>query len=387
MEQNKENKMIYENEIKNYEQYCSTYSGQYCNAFEVLNVGENSFSELFAWLFDIQEAKKNNTALKDSIQYKFFKAFLYKLYQDEKSNKEINSKYTPLAKFNETELDNFFNKLIDDVEVKTRENNMDIIIVSKSAKFILVIENKICAKISAKDNITQIEKYNAIVEKEYQDFEKKFVFICANNDYYPEQYLKQHCAQNDYCGKFADDKISKLLQNFGYFVLEYYDISIILYNILKEKNETLFYSEILKPASFEEMIKLIERISISVNDETFKISINKLIEQLQNNKNANIFNYQHSYNISGSVLIELRKILNNSDETEIENILKQFIEYCEMHKGNSNNNNFHGYTKIINGKLLWNICEEIKEKNKQEWKELKKDLGSLLPEIPEELVL
>ena len=135
------------------------------------------------------------------------------------------------------------------------------------------------------------------------------------------------------------------------------------------------------------MIKLIERISISVNDEIFKISVNKLIEQLQNNKNANIFNYQHSYNISGSVLIELRKILNNSDETEIENILKQFIEYCEMHKGNSNNNNFHGYTKIINGKLLWNICEEIKEKNKQEWKELKKDLGSLLPEIPEELVL
>ena len=387
MEQNKENKMIYENEIKNYEQYCSTFSDQYCNAFEVLNVGENSFSELFAWLFDVQEAKKKNTALKDSIQYKFVKEFLYKLYQDEKSNKEINSKYTPLAKFNEIELDNFFNKLIDDVEVKTRENNMDIIIVSKSAKFILVIENKICAKISAKDNITQIEKYNAIVEKEYQDFEKKFVFICANNDYYPEQYLKQHCAQNDYCGKFADGKISKLLQNFGYFVLEYYDIAIILYNILKEKNETLFYSEILKPASFEEMIKLIEKISISVNDEIFKISVNKLIEQLQNNKNANIFNYQHSYNISGSVLIELRKILNNSAETEIENILKQFIEYCEMHKGNSNNNNFHGYTKIINGKLLWNICEEIKEKNKQEWKELKKDLGSLLPEIPEELVL
>lgn len=50
-------------------------------------------------------------------------------------------------------------------------------------------------------------------------------------------------------------------------------------------------------------------------------------------------------------------------------ILCQYIEYWELHNGEGYlQDNLYGYTKIINGKYLWDICKDIKNENSEEWK-------------------
>ena len=314
--------------INAYVEYCKRHENccNKLNTLEQKNMGENSISELYKWLFDVT-SNTSDTKIKELKEY-CIKEFLLKI----KDNIRVNSK-------NVIEFDNFINSVISDLEPQKNEDNLkicntDIVLISDNAKFVCIIENKIAAKIQADTNRTQIEKYKKETEDKYPDYYKAFVFICANDDYYPKcELTDKHCSK-EYNGKYRNIKIEKLLYDNDYVILEHYNIVQILYNFLFENNKDLFENDILIP-------------TYHFNDEVFGILVNK--------------------EANASEKIDFKSILEKENYKTIIHLLCQYIEYCELHR-TTNKDNFNPYTKIINKKLLWNICCDIKEHSDTEWK-------------------
>ena len=66
----------------------------------------------------------------------------------------------------------------DSFEVRREWKNIDILVVSKKSKFMLVVENKIWSVESSH----QLEKYRNIVEDEFQDYNMIYVFLTPYGD-------------------------------------------------------------------------------------------------------------------------------------------------------------------------------------------------------------
>ena len=227
--------------------------------------------------------------------------------------------------------------------------NTDIVLISDNARFICVIENKIAAKIQADTNCTQIEKYKKETNDKYPDYDKAFVFICANNDTYPNENFIKHCSCTNYNGKYKDKNVKDLLDDNQYIILEHYDIVQILYNYLLKNETDLFENNILIPTS-------------KFNDEVFKILGNKEVKAREK--------------------IPFMSILKDKEYKQIIYLLCQYIEYCELHRTcNAETDNFIPYTKIVDKNLLWNICCDIKNENQNTWEDIKKQYYKYLPNI------
>ena len=331
--------------INDYVEYCKKHEN--CcnkpNTLEQKNMGENSISELYKWLFDVT-SNTSDTKIKELKEY-CIKEFLLKIEDNIRVNSKNNSK-------NGIAFDKFINSVISDLKPQKNEDNLkicntDIVLISDNAKFVCVIENKIAAKIQADTNCTQIEKYKIETKYKYPDYDKAFVFICANDDYYPTCKLTdKHCSK-EYNGEYKNKEIKELLYKNDYVILEHYNIVQILYNLLFEKNKDLFENDILIP-------------TCHFNDEVLGILVNK---------EANAYEK-----------IDFKSILEKENYKTIIHLLCQYIEYCELHR-TANKDNFNPYTKIINGKLLWNICEDIKKENSEKWEEIYSKYSEYLPKI------
>lgn len=64
----------------------------------------------------------------------------------------------------------------DDLEVLREYKNIDLLVKSKKNKHIFIIENKV----DAQESEHQLEKYKKIVEDEYKEYEKLYVFLSPN---------------------------------------------------------------------------------------------------------------------------------------------------------------------------------------------------------------
>jgi len=132
------------------------------NVFETLDIvnAEIRHSNVLAWLF--------NPDSNHGFSEFFLKQFL-KLFMSE--NKEYIEADINLFDF---ELFNYSN-----VEIRREWNNIDLVIILNEPlkKVIITIENKI----SASEHSSQLQRYRKIIEKEFNNFEKIFIFLSPNH--------------------------------------------------------------------------------------------------------------------------------------------------------------------------------------------------------------
>jgi len=67
---------------------------------------------------------------------------------------------------------------LNDVDIQREWRNIDIIIKCDNLKFVCVIENKIYSK----EHSDQLQRYKDIIEKEYGDYKKLFVYLTVEGD-------------------------------------------------------------------------------------------------------------------------------------------------------------------------------------------------------------
>lgn len=131
------------------------------NLMSILKVAhkELQHSNLLAWLFNPNETH----GLGDF----FIKEFI-KLYFKENEYKDLGNTDTKLSVFDFVNLD------FSDIEIKREHKNIDLLILSKSNGFCIMIENKIFAK----ESKGQLKKYREYIESEYPSFRHKiYIFL------------------------------------------------------------------------------------------------------------------------------------------------------------------------------------------------------------------
>ena len=358
--------------LNTYVKYCKSYGNQYYNAFERVNLGENSISQLLAWLLDTKWVNDNDT-IENQIHREFTFEFL-KLIK----NAETENDKSILQNKNEEEL----KELANGIHSIQDKDNIDILRVNEDKKFVCVIENKKRAKLSVskkehnnEERILQIEKYYNYINEHYNDYDQKFVYLCAekvdtkktikerltdkvNVPDYIEQNLKIKINnENQEYENIKDKEVIWLLNKFNYTLIKHSDIALILYNILLNKCSNNFDEQILKPINEEKMMEIAEKL----------LQLYRTPKDLAKDKisgNAKMFFY---YKFSDFIKYEERL-----------DILCQYLEYWELHNGEGYlQDNLYGYTKIINGKYLWDICKDIKNENSKEWENVEKIASKL----------
>lgn len=403
-----------EEKFESYVEYLKNYD-YYFNPFEALNMGENSISQLLAWLLDVywiyEPIFKNELSDNKSIHYNFCLNFFKLIKAQEKEQRQE----TFLQKLSEGQL----NELAKNMHSEQDTNNIDILLISKYTKdgkekgFVCVIENKKRAKLSNsiveknKERILQIEKYQKYINDNYNGYDTKFIYLCAEkNDINKTiaesivdigkvpDYLKEQLKFNDSTyNEFSEKTVAWALAKMNYTILEHSYIVLILYNILQEIKNDSFKNKILKPVEQDKMFKLIAQLAklynarnskdfankISSNSYTYKdeivIKYNKRLKE----DSDNFFRYAKDIKNktndkliikSNSKMYFYYKFSNFDYKDRIE-LLCRYVEYWELHAGiDTLSDNLDGYTKIVDGEYIWNICKEL-SKDSNLWENLK----------------
>lgn len=333
------------------------------NIFKVLNMREDSHTELLKWLLDTRGKGK------DSIQYHFLKNFL--TYLSEMKD-DFGNNYIEIS-------NEFVNNIATDINIpdkntcnlpNTNCKFIDLLFVSEKAKFVCIVENKLDAKInvdySNDKGFTQLEYYYNYLNKEYKNFPNKLLLFLSKDCKIAQKEVKKICknkSNKDICMTNTISKkeevityqpFSTLLNNFGYRDIEHSDIALILYNTLNELN-----IEINKQLSKNEKLEILKQIQVFINDESnnkeiLSNIINMLSSKVELLPKTDHFNF------------DIRQFMNDNPKYNYA-ILKQYIEYWE-----SKCKFVNGYSKIldcvINGKnygiYFCDICNKYKELKK-----------------------
>lgn len=162
--------------VKAFVDYSNKYPAYY-NALEQLNIGENSISQLLAWLLDTNWVNDN-----DPEENQLHRIFTYEFLKLIK-NQEKETDKSILQEYNDEKL----KELAYGIVAKQGKDNIDILLVNKTMKFVCVIENKKRAKLSTSKihderGILRIEKYCNYIDENYEEYNKKFVYLCAEKD-------------------------------------------------------------------------------------------------------------------------------------------------------------------------------------------------------------
>ena len=348
--------------VKAYVSYCQKYQDYY-NSLERLNMGENSISQLLAWLLDTNWVNEKKYDIPENqVHREFCFKFLKLIKEKEKAdNKSI------LQSFDDEQI----KELAYGIWATQDTNNIDILLVNEQKKFVCVIENKKRAKLSNsktgkdEERMLQIEKYCDFINGKYNDYAKKFVYLCADKSDTEKtieerltdvgavpQYVKDNLifkgAKYD---EIKNEKVFWALSKLNYTVLEHDAVTLILYDILRDIYKEAFDENgILKPISEEKM---------------HVITLN-LLDFYTNKKDIN-----SESKISGNAKIRFYKYLPEKRYERRLEILCQYVEYWEMHNGIKNlGDNLYGYSKIVDGEYIYNTCKELS--NSPEWQEVEK---------------
>jgi hypothetical protein len=328
--------------VEAYKEKCNDYS----NVFYLMNLRENTQSELLAYLFDKNDFRKD-----------FIKDFCKCI-----SNNEIQDIELPKVNTQNTLEDN---------------SRPDIII--KTDDFCIIIEAKLDAEINIKDGTTQLENY----WKSFDNKKKNYlVFIYVN-----EQILKRHGKEND-CkiGEISyriDDyeKLKKLQgllkeqQDKKFICIEFSDIVLILYKIFKleEYNLELTHKNRITCNLINKLSSYLENNSVNKKLNIEKIeNIKDFINDNNNQITKEILESSKYRRPKYCNISDLKTKLSNNNEwnkNDIKNLLIQFVYYWQ-------------YISIINGSYskiitinkeyfyIWDICEEIQGKRDKDNNEL-----------------
>ena len=276
------------------------------NVFNILNLKEDSHSELLKWLFYVKGKDEN------SIQYAFMKEFITYL---------VDMAYIP----DNVEIEKFVTLLSNDIDVQvqytckiegTTNKYIDILFSSENAKFICVIENKLDAGINTDERgVTQLEHYVNYINNDqtYKDYKKLFLFLSPMTDKLENKFCKTVCKWNKWnqvkCmgNDFTNRKFRCLLKELGYKTIEYSDIVLFIYKALKKININS------KKDYFEYYFKKFSELIIEAN-KSYKIE--------DGNKTGN-------FNIQLKAI--MNDVQNNKNSSEMfKYILNQYIEYWEF---------------------------------------------------------
>lgn len=134
----------------------SRWNEDHFNVFDILKISRNEIrhSNVLAWLFNANA----NHNLGDS----FFSAVLSRILADDRKNYDkMQALLLDLYSF----------------EVKRESDNIDLLLISESEKYVIVIENKV----GTGEHSNQLNRYRENIEKKYPDSEKIFVFLTPGN--------------------------------------------------------------------------------------------------------------------------------------------------------------------------------------------------------------
>lgn len=179
------------------------------NLMDILRIShkELQHSNFLAWLFNPNETHNlGDYALKEFI----------KIYYRENQFQNLGNN-AGLSVFDFVQLD------FDDLEVRREYKNIDLIFLSKSNQFCIVIENKIYSP----EKVGQLEKYRNITETEYPDFKHKiYIFLSLKDQNISEAEREYYVKLNyDHIIKLIDQILNNQRLNLAYqtkFVFEQY---------------------------------------------------------------------------------------------------------------------------------------------------------------------
>ena len=142
------------NEIEKLREFCA--KKQEFNIFKVLKLEnyEIRHSNFLAWLL--------NPNSSHGIKNLFLKKFINKI--DKKLSYDEN----------------------DIIEIHREKDNIDILLLNDTKKYLLLIENKI----NSNQHDNQLKRYEEITSKKYGDYDKKYIYLKPEeNEVIPENYL------------------------------------------------------------------------------------------------------------------------------------------------------------------------------------------------------
>lgn len=317
----------------------------YSNVFYLMNLRENTHSELLTWLFNYQENDKF------SIRREFAKKFLELVGVKE----EIKTVKT---------------------QVKSKNGIPDIIIETNNT--VIIVEVKLDAKTSVTidesgKRRTQYERYQNYYEKEYSK-NKEYILI-----YTTEERLKKE--KNFFLKEKRVKEMAgiDIVDELKYKRLEFSDIVLILFSILQQEIQNTKSSEEQNDVT----INFIKNFIGMVKNENNISKIENVLNKIEKNSTCKITKEElgtWAYRRPLRCNVHLNEILNKLAEKDVKNLLIQYIEYwlyC--------NPIIDSYTEVIkyNGELfnIYSICEKLNEKKIEESIQIKEDLNTKLQEI------
>lgn len=374
---------------------------KYRNVFEILNVGENSISRLLEWLLNTNGGR--NTDI-EKIKYDFCSKFLKKFTGTESELEYCMTLNPPNNNYNGNNAK--FDILL---HAKFKKDEKEYIYVIENKKNANINCNKRVENLFQKNDIeyvTQVEMYNHIIKNYKKSNEGKyhepvFLFICAHEFYLDNRELNTDInkqARNNLTirdkegnpyNKFETRKLSVktlLTEKFNYKIVEHKELILILYNILREKlkdndNRTYFDDDFsfIKPTEYtlDQIIGLIGTLLKKYTKNFNQKNIERLEEAInkKGSKSSIIYNIDlypilkenSDTDISkslGSTEINFKKFLNENDnengKQKVLEILFRYIEYWELHNDlGKGKDNIEGYSKIVCGKYIQDVCNEI----------------------------
>ena len=129
------------------------------NIFNALKLQNNQIrhSNLLSWIMAPYESHKLGAY--------FLKEFLKSAIKEYSLNEKVKLGLKDIIFFN-----------LDDVEIRREYKNIDLLIISPQNKFLCIVENKIWTG----EHDCQLDRYADIVEKEFKDYKKLYIYLAPN---------------------------------------------------------------------------------------------------------------------------------------------------------------------------------------------------------------
>lgn len=241
------------------------------NIFTSLNIIGNEIrhSTFLAWLMDPRESH----GLGDYFLHSFLKRATFHASSVDVSTPSI------------FEIDNWS---LDDAEIRREWNNIDILIISESHKFVCVIENKIFSA----EHSQQLQRYKDIVKEEFSKYNQLFIFLTVNED------------------KPSDKE---------YVSMSYDDISLLVDNLIERKKDKVGTEIITFIQHYQEML----RRYIMEDSE-----IQEICQRIyRNHKKALELIYDNKPDLQLEVFEVIKEEIENNPDLILDETNKRYIRF------------------------------------------------------------
>jgi hypothetical protein len=271
------------------------------NILEITGMGtyEIKHSNILAWLFDNNE---------HNLGYKIFDNFLKKVVEE--NEKTENAKFDILKKLKSYI---YLAKNNKDITIYREKDNIDLLIIDEANKVVITIENKIFAteRIKGITDDGQLSKYEYIINKKFNAYEKYFIFLTKN--------LDESKQGNEYWMIASHQMIADVIEN---ILLKKQDLSIKTKLILES------YIDLLKRRNIVESNELQELANRIWGNNEYKKAL-EILNEYKPDTQLIIKNYLENV-LKGNVSINCgRSEKRISDYVNFEASSKAYIRFSD----------------------------------------------------------